>query len=70
MDSMWDVYRRYHCYNGIQDYDEEGVDCGGSCIRDMDGDWFYIAYCEGDSRKDAEDCDVAVKTAHSARTFH
>ncbi len=41
------------CYNNIQDGDEEGVDCGGSCLSDcciVDG------YCDVDNGEDASNC--------------
>lgn len=34
-----------HCYNGVQDGDEFGIDCGGTCApcmkNDLDGDGFF-----------------------------
>ena len=35
---LWDEYRYSYCSNGVQDFDEEEIDCGGQCERDVDGD--------------------------------
>lgn len=43
--SMWNLYRLYHCFNGVQDQDEDGIDCGGSCVYDADGDGYLGRMC-------------------------
>lgn len=56
VDRMWDAYRLYHCFNGVQDQDEEGVDCGGSCVFDKDLDGYLGRICNHqDPRYDCDD---------------
>jgi len=54
-ESLWEMYRHIHCYNGVQDEDEEGIDCGGSCVSDLDGDGYDGRMC--DILDPANDCD-------------
>lgn len=44
-DSLWELYRLTPCSNGVQDIDEEGIDCGGVCEVDLDGDGYNRGVC-------------------------
>ena len=57
---MWNAYRLYHCFNGIRDQDEEGVDCGGSCVYDDDGDGYLGRICSSGSEVDCDDGDPFI----------
>ncbi len=37
-----------HCFNGIQDYDEVGIDCGGSCLELSVFHCYHCWYCNSD----------------------
>ncbi len=55
-ETLWDMYRLVTCSNGIKDDDEEGVDCGGICEVDLDGDGYDRGMCSGgDCDDDASD---------------
>jgi len=55
VDEMWNRYRYINCTNGIQDEDETGIDCGGSCERDFDRDGYEGGLCN--APQDILDCD-------------
>lgn len=55
VNAMWGKYRHKHCSDGIQDFDEEGVDCGGSCVFDTDRDGYWIGYCDDLLNTDCDD---------------
>jgi len=40
-------YSYEDCSNGIKDGNEDGVDCGGICVIDSDGDGYGIGMCSG-----------------------
>jgi len=54
--SAWQcvVYEQRNCNNGIQDYDEDGIDCGGPCEYDCDD--ICLINGEQDENEDGIDC--------------
>lgn len=61
MNSMWNEYRLYHCFDGMQNSDEEGIDCGGSCVYDSDGDGYLGKMCDTeDSQFDCDDINTEI----------
>ncbi len=60
VNALWSMYRHQHCYNGIKDFDEEGTDCGGSCVRDLDGDGAYTGYCNSSLNLDCNDSNAHI----------
>jgi hypothetical protein len=55
VNAMWKMYRYRHCSDGIKDFNEEGVDCGGSCVMDKDGDSYKVGYCNSAQNLDCND---------------
>lgn len=54
------------CDNHQQDAGEEGVDCGGICQQDFDGDGYGIKTCDAHSA--LLDCNDAEATVHPGQT--
>jgi hypothetical protein len=35
-----------YCFDGIKNYDEEEIDCGGSCPDCVDSTWLFIVFID------------------------
>jgi hypothetical protein len=56
---LTDSFSLERCSNGVQDFGESSVDCGGRCSRDEDGDG-YDPYSCSRSLRDCEDSDSTI----------